>query len=96
MDIGHMAIYYPNIDLSGKICLHLLREDWSPVNTFRNIVYGLIMLFDNPNFADPLPNGKLPSRMEAHQLWLDDSNKFEEIVRRTIQGGLISELNMVF
>lgn len=34
-------IYHPNIDVEGKICLNILREDWKPVLNLQAIVIGL-------------------------------------------------------
>lgn len=39
------AVYHPNIDLEGNVCLNILREDWKPVLTVNSIVYGLQYLF---------------------------------------------------
>ena len=38
-------VYHPNIDLEGKICLNILREDWKPVLSISSVVYGLQFLF---------------------------------------------------
>lgn len=34
-------VYHPNIDLEGKICLNILREDWKPVLSISSVIYGL-------------------------------------------------------
>ena len=34
-------IYHPNIDLEGKVCLNILREDWKPVLDLNAVVVGL-------------------------------------------------------
>ena len=47
-------IYHPNIDLEGKVCLNILREDWRPVLDINSVIYGLIYLFYEPNPDDPL------------------------------------------
>ena len=47
-------IYHPNIDLSGAVCLNILREDWKPVLDINAVIYGLIYLFYEPNPDDPL------------------------------------------
>jgi ubiquitin-conjugating enzyme E2 M len=39
------AVYHPNIDMDGNVCLNILREDWKPVLTINSIVYGLQYLF---------------------------------------------------
>lgn len=47
-------IYHPNIDLEGKVCLNILREDWKPVLDVNAVIYGVIYLFYEPNPDDPL------------------------------------------
>ncbi|KAJ1652961.1 NEDD8-conjugating protein ubc12 [Dispira simplex] len=51
-------IYHPNIDLEGKICLNILREDWKPVLNLNSVVVGLQFLLLEPNPEDPLNKGK--------------------------------------
>ena len=34
-------IYHPNIDLEGKVCLNILREDWKPVLNLNAVIIGL-------------------------------------------------------
>jgi ubiquitin-protein ligase len=34
-------IYHPNIDLNGKVCLNILREDWKPVLNLNAVIVGL-------------------------------------------------------
>lgn len=73
-------IYHPNIDLQGKVCLNILREDWKPVLDINAVIYGLIYLFYEPNPDDPL-------NTEAAELFRRDVTKFEGLVARTLQGG---------
>jgi ubiquitin-conjugating enzyme E2 M len=47
-------IYHPNIDLEGKVCLNILREDWKPVLNLNAVIVGLQFLFLEPNASDPL------------------------------------------
>jgi len=34
-------IYHPNIDIEGKVCLNILREDWKPVLNLNAVIVGL-------------------------------------------------------
>jgi hypothetical protein len=52
-----VPIYHPNINFEGKICLNVLRDGWQPVMTITHVLYGLLLLFEQPNPHDPLPNG---------------------------------------
>mmetsp|Transcript_7089 Transcript_7089/g.10583 ORF Transcript_7089/g.10583 Transcript_7089/m.10583 type:complete len:219 (+) Transcript_7089:83-739(+) len=72
-------IYHPNIDLQGKVCLNILREDWKPVLDVNAVIYGVIYLFYEPNPDDPL-------NREAADLFRTDSEQFKRVVRRTLQG----------
>jgi ubiquitin-conjugating enzyme E2 M len=75
-------IYHPNIDLQGKVCLNILREDWKPVLDINSVIYGLIYLFYEPNPDDPLNH-------EAAELFRKDVRQFERLVTRTLRGGLM-------
>ncbi|TFK77369.1 E2 ubiquitin-conjugating enzyme [Pluteus cervinus] len=48
------TIYHPNVDLSGNVCLNILREDWKPVLNLNSVMVGLQYLFLEPNADDPL------------------------------------------
>lgn len=85
-------IYHPNIDTAGHVCLNLLREDWMPVNTIENIVYGLITLFENPNYNDPLPSNDLSNNMQPSEVWRRGVSEFKKLVRNTLRGGKIDAL----
>lgn len=73
-------VYHPNIDLEGKICLNILREDWKPVLSISSVIYGLQYLFLDPNPEDPL-------NKEAAQLFHDNPRQFESFVQRSIHQG---------
>eukprot|EP00049_Salpingoeca_infusionum_P018355 m.356888 g.356888 ORF g.356888 m.356888 type:complete len:177 (+) comp17651_c0_seq1:80-610(+) len=73
-------IYHPNIDLDGNVCLNILRDDWTPVQTFQSIAYGLIFLFLVPNPDDPL-------NREAAQMLAQNKEQFKRNVRKAMQGG---------
>jgi ubiquitin-protein ligase len=52
-----VQVYHPNIDLSGNVCLNILRKDWSPVLTLYAVIHGLLYLFNEPEPNDPLNSG---------------------------------------
>lgn len=80
--ICQTKIYHPNIDLEGNVCLNILREDWKPVLDINAVIYGLIFLFYEPNPNDPLNH-------EAAQLFRKDAQKFQQLVARTLRGGMM-------
>lgn len=64
-------VFHPNIDTKGNICLNILRSEWTPVLDINTVVYGLMLLFNDPNPNDPLNH-------EAAELLRKDPLKFKE------------------
>lgn len=55
------TVYHPFIDLDGHVCLNILRTDWKPVLDIQSVLFGLVLLFDDPDaeaLNDPL-NSKI-------------------------------------
>jgi len=75
-------IYHPNIDLSGNVCLNILRADWKPVLGINSVILGLIFLFIEPNPNDPL-------NKEAAELMRNNVSSFNERVRQSLRGATI-------
>lgn len=75
-------IYHPNIDLEGKVCLNILRDEWKPVLDINAVIYGLIYLFCDPNPNDPLNH-------EAAALFRDDKASFDRNVASSLRGGKV-------
>ncbi|KAI5927061.1 NEDD8-conjugating enzyme UBC12 [Camillea tinctor] len=75
-------IYHPNIDLEGKVCLNILREDWKPVLNLNAVIVGLQFLFLEPNASDPL-------NQEAADDLRSSRDSFRRNVRTSMAGGSI-------
>jgi len=72
-------IYHPNIDLEGNVCLNILRADWKPVLDINAVIYGLIVLFVQPNPDDPLNHS-------AADTLRTNKAKFQQNVQRSLKG----------
>lgn len=75
-------IYHPNIDVEGKICLNILREDWKPVLNLNAVIVGLQFLFLEPNASDPL-NKEAAEDLRANR------EAFKRNVRTSMGGGTV-------
>jgi len=49
-------IYHPNIDKLGRICLDILKDQWSPALQIRTVLLSIQALLGSPNPDDPLEN----------------------------------------
>lgn len=58
-------IYHPNIDRLGRICLDVLKTNWSPALQIRTVLLSIQALLATPNPNDPLANDV------AHD-WIED------------------------
>ena len=72
-------IYHPNIDYEGNVCLNILRADWKPVLDINAVIYGLIVLFVEPNPDDPLNHA-------AAEVLRNNKHQFVQNVKRSLVG----------
>lgn len=49
-------IFHPNIDNVGRICLDILKKQWSPALQIRTVLLSIQALLSSPNMDDPLSN----------------------------------------
>lgn len=67
-------IFHPNIDMSGNICLDILKDKWSATYTVSTLMLSLQCLLETPNNESPLNN-------QAAQLW-DNRVEFLKLAKR--------------
>ena len=49
-------MYHPNVDRLGRICLDILKSNWSPALQIRTVLISIQALMSAPNPEDPLNN----------------------------------------
>ncbi|ODQ64573.1 ubiquitin conjugating enzyme E2-C, Ubc11 [Nadsonia fulvescens var. elongata DSM 6958] len=63
-------MWHPNVDMSGNICLDILKERWSAVYNVQTILLSLQSLLGEPNNKSPL-------NAQAAQLWDEDMESYK-------------------
>lgn len=66
--------YHPNISDRGKICLNVLKEEWSPMLTVSSLLLCISALLSQPNAEDPL-------NVEAADTLARNPARFEQMAR---------------
>lgn len=71
-------IFHPNISQDGKICLNILKDQWSAALTLQKVLLSVSSLMSDPNPNDPLV-------LEAANLYNQDRGKFISIAKAYTQ-----------
>lgn len=64
-------MWHPNVDMSGNICLDILKDQWSAVYNVQTILLSLQALLEEPNNGSPL-------NAVAAQLWDTDIKEYKK------------------
>ncbi|KAK9459006.1 ubiquitin-conjugating enzyme/RWD-like protein [Lipomyces oligophaga] len=66
-------MWHPNVDMSGNICLDILKEKWSAVYNVQTILLSLQSLLGEPNNSSPL-------NAQAADLWDSDQKEYKRLM----------------
>ena len=68
-------IWHPNIDRQGRICLDILKNNWTPALQIRAVLLSLQALLSAPDASDFL-------NIDAAEMWKNDEKKALEQARQ--------------
>lgn len=76
-------LFHPNIDQAGNICLDILKDKWSPVQTVSSVLLSIQTLLADPNNSSPL-------NAHAADLWDRPEEFYKAMIARYQEGGSVS------
>ena len=68
-------IYHPNIDFLGRICLDILKTNWSPALQIRSVLLSIQCLLSDPNTSDPLNE-------KVNEHWLSNKSDAQNTAKK--------------
>ena len=71
-------IFHPNVYKDGKICLDILKEQWSPVYDVQSILISIQQLMTDPN-------NKSPANNEASLMHQNNYKEYQRRVREMVK-----------
>uniref|UniRef100_A0A060TCN2 E2 ubiquitin-conjugating enzyme n=1 Tax=Blastobotrys adeninivorans TaxID=409370 RepID=A0A060TCN2_BLAAD len=71
-------MWHPNVDMSGNICLDILKEKWSAVYNVQTILLSLQSLLEEANNKSPL-------NAQAAALWDKNPQEFKRLLMQRYQ-----------
>lgn len=74
-------VFHPNVYTDGTLCMNVLQEQWSPINTICSLLVSIQSLLTDPNTSSP-------ANPEAAQLYNLDKVAYHRRVRRCVQKSL--------
>eukprot|EP01038_Epipyxis_sp_PR26KG_P011627 gene11627-15574_t len=77
-------MFHPNIYIDGKICLDILKQQWSPIYDTSAVLTSIQSLLSDPNPASP-------ANAEASQLYDQDRREYDRRVREVVAESWIDD-----
>lgn len=70
-------VFHPNVYPTGELCLDILQDAWSPVQTIASILTSIRSLLDDPNIASP-------ANVDAAKLYRTDLRAYKRKIRKMV------------